>query len=66
MNDKGKSNIPESITAPDEMLEPAIAGLLRRIPDKWQAYRPDDLTLTQSQAIILLTAAGSGRRSAKP
>ena len=66
MSDTGKSNIPERVTAPDEMLAPAIAELLPRIPDKWQAYRPGDLTETQSQALFLLTAAGSGRPSAKP
>jgi len=57
MSDKSKSNIPARITAPREMLAPAIAEPLRRIPDKWQAYRPDDLTETQSQALFLLTAA---------
>ena len=66
MSDMGKSNIPERVTAPDEILEPAVAELLRRIPDKWHAYRPDDLTETQSQALFLLTAAASGRPSAKP
>ena len=57
MSNEIRSNIPGRITAPAEMLEPAVAELLRRIPDTWQAYRPDDLTETQSQALFLLTAA---------
>jgi hypothetical protein len=59
---KNVSNIPEWITAPAEMLAPAIVGLLRRIPDTWQTYRPDDLSETQSQALFLLTAAGMVER----
>lgn len=48
----------DRITAPPEMLEPAVAELLRRIPETWQTYKPDDLTATQSQALFLLVAAG--------
>jgi|GEM_PF-2569987 len=62
MSDKAKSNIPGRITAPAEMLEAAVAELLRRIPDTWQAYRPDDLSETQAQALFLLTAAGMVER----
>ena len=62
MSNEIRSNIPGRITAPAEMLEPAVAELLRRIPDTWQAYRPDDLTETQSQALFLLTAAGMVER----
>lgn len=58
MVNPSQSNIPGRITAPVDMLKPAIAELLRRIPETWQAYRPDDLTETQSQALFLLTAAG--------
>jgi hypothetical protein len=56
------SNIPGRITAPDEMLRPAIAELLRRTPETWQTYRPDDLTEIQAQALFLLTAAGMVER----
>ncbi len=35
-----------------------ISELLRRIPDTWQTYRPDDLTQAQSQALSLLIGAG--------
>jgi hypothetical protein len=38
--------------------ELAVAELLRRIPETWQTYRPDDLTQTQSQAFSLLIGAG--------
>ncbi|MBE3069262.1 MAG: hypothetical protein IMZ66_03395, partial [Planctomycetes bacterium] len=62
MSDKQRSNISERITAPAEMLAPAIVELLRRIPDTWQTYRSDDLSETQSQALFLLTAAGMVER----
>ncbi|MCD6365472.1 MAG: hypothetical protein J7M14_06310 [Planctomycetes bacterium] len=62
MSDNPMSNIPGRITAPAEMLEDAIAELLRRIPETWQAYRPDDLSETKAQAIFLLTAAGMVER----
>jgi hypothetical protein len=60
--DACESNIPDRITAPLEMLDPAIAELLGRIPDTWQTYRPDDLTEVQSQALFLLTATGMVER----
>lgn len=56
------SNISERITAPTEMLEPAVGELLRRISETWQTYNPDDLTETQSQALFLLVAAGMVER----
>lgn len=62
MSAKNASNIRERITAPAEMLAPAIVELLRRIPDTWQTYRPDDLSETQSQALFLLVAAGMVER----
>jgi hypothetical protein len=40
MSDMGKSNIPEGVTAPDEMPAPAIVERLRRIPEAWQVYPP--------------------------
>jgi hypothetical protein len=56
------SNIAGRITASAEMLEPAIAELLRLIPETWQAYSPDDLSDTKAQALFLLTAAGMVER----
>lgn len=61
-DDGRESNLLDRITAPPELLEPAIAELLARIPDAWQAYRPDDLTEVQEQALFLLTAAGMVHR----
>ncbi len=60
--DDCESKIASRIIAPPEMLEPAIAEMLARIPDVWQTYRPDDLTEVQSQGLFLLTAAGMVRR----
>lgn len=62
MTDNPISNIPGRITASAEMLEAAVAELLRLIPDTWQEYRPDDLTETQSQGLFLLVAAGMVER----
>ena len=59
------SNEPNPITASPEMLIPAIAELLRRIPDTWQTYRPDDLTATQSQALYLVVGAGLVERRSR-
>ncbi len=56
------SNVESRITAPVELFEPAVAELLRRIPETWQAYRADDLSENQEQAIFLLTAAGMVER----
>ena len=47
-----------NMTDSPRMLQSTIAELLRRIPDTWQAYPPDDLTETQSQATFLLIGAG--------
>ncbi len=62
MSDNPESNIPGRITASAEMLEAAVVELLRRIPETWQEYRPDDLTETQSQGLFLLVAAGMVER----
>jgi hypothetical protein len=62
MSDKPMSNIPGRITASAEMLEAAVADLLRLIPETWQAYRPDDLSETKAQALFMLTAAGRVER----
>jgi hypothetical protein len=39
MRDVPLSNIPGRITASAEMLEAAVAELLRRIPETWQAMK---------------------------
>ena len=65
MSDKPMSNIPGRITASAEMLEAAVAELLRLIPETWQTYRPDDLTEVKAQALFLLTAAGMVERRAR-
>ncbi|MBX3435235.1 MAG: hypothetical protein KF847_18100, partial [Pirellulales bacterium] len=41
-----------------ELLKPAIAGLLRTIPETWAEFNHDDLTAIQANALFLLTAAG--------
>jgi hypothetical protein len=62
MGDNPMSNIPGRITASAEMLEVAVAELLHRIPETWQAYEPDDLSETKAQGLFLLTAAGMVER----
>lgn len=44
MTDNRLSNIPGQITASAEMLEAAVAELLRGIPEAWRAYRFDGLS----------------------
>jgi DNA-binding MarR family transcriptional regulator len=46
----------------DELLKPAIADLLRTIPETWAEYDPERLTHVQTNALILLTAAGMVER----
>jgi hypothetical protein len=58
MSDNPLSNMPGRVTASADMLEAAVAELLRLIPETWQAYRPDDLSETKAQGLFLLTAAG--------
>lgn len=62
MNDGDRTNIPGRITAPAEILEPAVVELLLRVPVRWQVYRPDELSEPQSQALFLLTGAGMVER----
>ncbi|RMF85052.1 MAG: hypothetical protein D6744_02045 [Planctomycetota bacterium] len=47
---------------PDDLLQDAVAALLRRIPERWAEYDADALTVTQSQALFLLVAAGMVER----
>jgi hypothetical protein len=62
MSDGDRSNIPGRITAPAEILKPEVVKLLLRVPERWQVYRPDELSEPQSQALFLLTAAGMVER----
>ena len=47
---------------PDDLLQDAVADLLRRIPERWAEYDADTLTATESQALALLVAAGMVER----
>lgn len=49
-------------TSPDDLLQDAVAALLRRIPERWAKYDADALTTTESQALFLLVAAGMVER----
>jgi hypothetical protein len=52
MTDNPLSNIRGRITASAlsaNMLEAAVAELLRLIPETWQAYKPDDLSDTKGR-----------------
>lgn len=41
-----------------DILKPAIVELLRVVPDRWATFEFDALTVTQTRALFLLTAAG--------
>lgn len=45
-------------TPSGDLLQDAVAALLRRIPERWAEYNADALTATESQALFLLVAAG--------
>ena len=45
-----------------DLLQDAVAALLRRIPERWAEYGADALTATESQALFLLVAAGMVER----
>lgn len=45
-----------------DLLQDAVAALLRRVPDRWAEYDADALTATESQALCLLVAAGMVER----
>ena len=47
---------------PDDLLQDAVADLLRRIPERWAECDADTLTPTESQALFLLVAAGMVER----
>lgn len=44
--------------AADELIQTAVVGLLRRVPERWEEYDADSLTATESNALFLLVAAG--------
>lgn len=45
-----------------DLLGDAVAGLLRRIPERWAEYEADVLTATEAQALVLLISAGMVER----
>jgi len=54
-------NVSERLPKTDdeiELLKPAIAELLRTIPETWAEFNHDALTAIQANALFLLTAAG--------
>ena len=48
--------------ADDDLLQTAVAALLRRVPERWEEYDADSLTATESKALFLLVAAGMVER----
>ena len=48
--------------AADDLIQTAVAGLLRRVPERWEEYDADSLTATESKALFLLVAAGMVER----
>lgn len=55
------SQLPKS-DAEAEFLKPAIADLLRTIPETWAEFDQDALSAIQARALFLLTAAGMVER----
>ncbi len=53
--------LPRTDTEAD-LLKPAIAELLRTIPESWAEFDLDRLTVIQDNALFLLTAAGMVER----
>ena len=56
-----EENVSERLPQTDaeaDILKPAIAGLLRALPETWAEFEPDKLTATESTALFLLGAAG--------
>jgi hypothetical protein len=56
-----EENVSERLPQTDaeaDILKPAIAGLLRTIPETWAEFEPDKLTATESTALFLLGATG--------
>ncbi|MEN6406358.1 MAG: hypothetical protein ABFC77_07800 [Thermoguttaceae bacterium] len=59
------SNVSERLPQSDaevELLKPAIADLLRTIPETWATFDADTLTAIQENALFLLTGAGMVER----
>ena len=58
---QSEENVSERLPRTDaeaDILKPAIAGLLRMIPETWAEFEPDKLTAIQSNALFLLEATG--------
>lgn len=47
----GKPAIPDAHVdhAADDLIETAVAALLRRVPERWEEYDADSLTATESK-----------------
>ena len=61
MDNTPQENISERLPRTDteaELLETAVAELLRKIPASWEEYDADALTDSQGKALFLLVAAG--------
>lgn len=50
------------VDAADELIQTAVAALLRRVPERWEEYDADSLTATELKALFLLVAAGMVER----
>lgn len=50
------------VHAVDDLIETAVAALLRRVPERWEEYDADSLTATESKALFMLVAAGMVER----
>jgi len=50
------------VDAAEELIQTAVATLLRRVPERWEEYDADSLTATESKALFLLIAAGMVER----
>lgn len=50
------------VDAADELIQTAVAALLRRVPERWEEYDADLLTATEAKSLFLLVAAGMVER----
>jgi hypothetical protein len=46
------------VDAADELIQTAVAALLRRVPERGENYNADSLIATESKALLLLVAGG--------
>lgn len=56
--------MPESRVdrASDDLIQTAVAAILRRVPERWEEYDADSLTTTEAKALFLLVGAGMVER----